>query len=188
LVEAIGHLKLAFPAAAFSQANPFTAAKVYEKVAQLAALDTRETVLDLYCGAGAISLSLANRARFVWGVDDHPAATTAAQENARSNGIDNCRFVAADVAEGIKEAKGNLRQKIDLLVLNPPRKGVQSAALEAIVAADASRIIYVSCDPISLARDLDQLANHRYQPSRIQPFDMFPQTKEVETVALLIKR
>jgi 23S rRNA (uracil1939-C5)-methyltransferase len=186
-VETVGNLKLAFPAAAFSQANPFTAAKVYEKVAQLAMLNTRETLLDLYCGAGPISLSLAKSARFVWGVDDHPASTAAAQDNARRNGMANCRFVSADVVEGIKEAKRSLRQKIDLIVLNPPRKGVQSAAMEAIVAADASRIIYVSCDPISLTRDLDQLASHNYQPSGIQPFDMFPQTKEVETVVLLVK-
>jgi 23S rRNA (uracil1939-C5)-methyltransferase len=187
LVEKFGDLKLGFPAETFSQANPLTAAKIYEHVVNLARLTGQETVLDLYCGAGPISLSLAKCARFVCGVDDHPASIAAAQKNARRNNIVNCRFVAGEVGEGIRLATRNIRE-VDLIVLNPPRKGVQPRALEAMIAANAPRIIYVSCDPATLARDLERLLNEGYGVSRVQPFDMFPQTEDVETAVLLDKK
>ncbi|MGH7873700.1 MAG: 23S rRNA (uracil(1939)-C(5))-methyltransferase RlmD [Candidatus Binatia bacterium] len=186
IMERIGDLKLVFPAGVFSQANPFTARKLYDKVYEMAALTGKETVLDLYCGVGPISLYLAPGARQLWAVDDSELAIATAKQNARRNGRGNCRFVVSDVAEAVSRFKQSL-PNIDLIVVNPPRKGVQSAALDAIVATGAPRLIYVSCEPRSLARDLDRLIGARYRITQVQPFDMFPQTEEVETVVLLNK-
>jgi 23S rRNA (uracil1939-C5)-methyltransferase len=111
---------------------------------------------------------------------------TTAKQNARRNGVGNCRFIAADVAETVSRL-GSSVERLDLMVLNPPRKGIQTAAMEALLAANAPRIIYVSCDPKSLARDLSRIVDAGYGVRHVQPFDMFPQTAEVETVVLLNK-
>jgi 23S rRNA (uracil1939-C5)-methyltransferase len=152
----------------------------------MAALEGMETVLDLYCGVGPISLYLAGNARLVWGIDDNVLAIDTAKQNARRNGISNCRFFEGDVAEKLAEAKKTLGA-INLIVLNPPRKGLQPAAMEATIAVHAPKLIYVSCNPDSLARDLDKLIDQGYRARRLQPFDMFPQTEQVETVVLLEK-
>jgi 23S rRNA (uracil1939-C5)-methyltransferase len=186
IMERVGDLKLVFPAGTFSQANPFTARKLYERVYELAALKGDETALDLYCGVGPISLYLADAARQVWAVDDSELSITTAKQNARRNGRGNCRFISGDVATTLRQLTKDL-PRIDLIVLNPPRKGIKPAAMEAVLAAGAARIIYVSCEPRSLARDLEKLVEASYGISRIQPFDMFPQTDEVETVVLLHK-
>jgi 23S rRNA (uracil1939-C5)-methyltransferase len=186
LLEEIGSLKFAFPAGAFAQANPAAARKLYETVAEMAALTGKENVLDLYCGVGPTSLYLARTARVVWGIDESSLSIDTAKQNARRNGISNCRFLAGDVAEKIAEAYRTLGC-VDSIVLNPPRKGVQAEAMESILAVNAPKIIYVSCEPNSLARDLDKLINQSYRIRRLQPFDMFPQTEQVENVVLLGK-
>ena len=186
IMERVGDLKLVFPAGVFSQANPFTARKLYDRVYELAALKGGETVLDLYCGVGPISLYLAVAARQVWAVDDSELSISTAKQNARRNGRGNCRFIAGDVATTLTQLTKDL-PRIDLMVLNPPRKGIKAAALEAVLAAGAPRIIYVSCESRSLARDLDRLVAANYRVEQIQPFDMFPQTEEVETLVLLRK-
>jgi 23S rRNA (uracil1939-C5)-methyltransferase len=185
IMERAGDLKLVFPPGVFSQANLFTAHKIYEEVRRLAALRGGETVLDLYCGVGPISLYLATLARQVWGIDDNELSINTAKQNARRNGRGNCRFITGDVVEAANQLKQNVPQ-IDLIVLNPPRKGVQPAAMAAVLEIAASKMIYVSCDPNSLARDLDRLAAG-YDIAELRLFDMFPQTKEVESVALLTK-
>ena len=184
LLEQVGSLKFAFPAGVFSQANPSTAKKLYDKVTEMAALSGRETVLDLYCAVGPISLYLASSAHLVWGIDDSAISIATAKQNARRNGISNCRFFEGDAAEKLAEAKKTLGP-IDVVVLNPPRKGVQAAAMDATLSVAAGKIIYVSCDPKSLARDLDRLVSQDYRVRSLQPFDMFPQTEQVETVVLL---
>ncbi|MBI4529794.1 MAG: 23S rRNA (uracil(1939)-C(5))-methyltransferase RlmD [Deltaproteobacteria bacterium] len=186
LLERFGWLKLRLPNGVFSQANPAVARRIYETVAALANLNGEETVLDLFCGVGPISLYLAASARLVWGTDENPLAIATAKQNARMNGFHNCRFVEGDVSEILNHSRLNL-PKIDLAVLNPPRKGIQPAAMDALISLQVPRMIYVSCDPVTLARDLDRLAGRGYQPLRIQPFDMFPQTEQVETVTLLEK-
>jgi 23S rRNA (uracil1939-C5)-methyltransferase len=186
LLERVGPWTLGFPAGVFSQANPSTAKRLYDTVVEMAALKGMETVLDLYCGVGPISLYLAGNARLVWGIDDNVLAIDTAKQNARRNGISNCRFFEGDVAEKLAEAKKTLGA-INLIVLNPPRKGLQPAAMEATIAVHAPKLIYVSCNPDSLARDLDKLIDQGYRARRLQPFDMFPQTEQVETVVLLEK-
>jgi 23S rRNA (uracil1939-C5)-methyltransferase len=184
LLERVGALTLAFPAGVFSQANPATAQNVYDTVAQMAGLHGQEAALDLYCGVGPISLTLAQNARLVWAGDDNSVAIDAAKQNARRNGIGNCRFFRGDVCETIAAAKASLG-RIDCVVINPPRKGIQPAALHSLLELEPRRMIYVSCEPASLSRDLDQLVGHGYKLRRLQPFDMFPQTEQVETIALL---
>jgi len=186
IMERIGDLKLVFPAGVFSQANPFTARKLYEWVCEMVALKGGETVMDLYCGVGPISLYLAAAARQVWAVDDSTLSITTAKQNARRNGRGNCRFIAGDVSETVAQIRQNLPQ-LDLMVVNPPRKGVQPAAMAAILATGAPKIVYVSCEPNSLARDLEPMSNAGYCVRQVQPFDMFPQTDQVEIVALLEK-
>ena len=186
LLEDIGPLKFAFPAGVFSQANPAAAKKLYETIAAMAALTGNKNILDLYCGVGPTSLYLARTARIVWGIDESSLSIDTAKQNARRNGFSNCRFLAGDVGEKIAEAHSTLGQ-VDGIVLNPPRKGVQPAAMEAILAVNAPQIIYVSCEPNSLSRDLDKLVNRGYRILQLQPFDVFPQTKQVENVVLLEK-
>src|SRR5918996_1328222 len=186
ILEPIGGLKLVFPVGVFSQANPFTAQKLYETVAKLGGLAGKETVLDLYCDVGPIALYLARSAKLIWGIDESELAVATAKQNARRNGIANCRFFAGDVAALVTEARKQLA-RIDAIVLNPPRKGVQVAALASVLEAAAPKLIYVSCEPRSLARDLDRLVAASYRVVDIQPFDMFPQTQEVENVVLLVR-
>lgn len=186
ILEQVGGLKLVYPTGGFSQANPYTAQKLYESVARLAGLKGEETVLDLYCGVGPIAFYLAREARQVWGADESESSVSAAKQNARRNGISNCRFRAGDVAETIREIRATVGG-IDLIALNPPRKGVQPAAMTALLECGAPKLIYVSCEPKSLARDLNRLVEANYRIVEIQPFDMFPQTDEVENVVLLVK-
>jgi 23S rRNA (uracil1939-C5)-methyltransferase len=186
VVEKFGEFDLEFPANVFSQTNPFTAGKLYQKIVELAELKGHEAVVDLYCGVGPISLHFARRARLVWGIDDNPASIVAAERNARRHRTANCRFFAGDVGEKALQAKRQLPD-IDLTVVNPPRKGIQPAALAAILAAKSPKIVYVSCEPKTLARDLDRFVQAGYAVRAVEPFDMFPQTEEVETVVLLSK-
>jgi 23S rRNA (uracil1939-C5)-methyltransferase len=184
VIERIGPWKLRLPVGVFSQANPPVARKLYEKVAALAALAGNEIVLDLYCGVGPISLHLAPAARLIWGIDESALSIATAKQNARMNGVNNCRFFDEDVAAKLEEAK-RVFPRIDLVVVNPPRKGVQPDAMAALCSLLPPRIIYVSCEPATLARDLDKLTENHYRAIALQPFDMFPQTEDVETVALI---
>ena len=183
-MERIGPFKLKLPVGVFSQANPAVARRVYEHVYALASLTGKENALDLYCGIGPISLHLAQSARVVWGVDDSPLSIATAKQNARLNGIHNCRFFEGGIAEIVQDATMKLGQ-IDLVALNPPRKGIQPDALAALLSCGPPRIVYVSCDPVTLTRDLDKLIDEGYRAVSVQPFDMFPQTDQLETVALM---
>jgi 23S rRNA (uracil1939-C5)-methyltransferase len=122
----------------------------------------------------------------VWAVDDSELSITTAKQNARRNGRGNCRFIAGDVSETLAQWKQSL-SSIDMIVLNPPRKGVQAASMTTLRDIGVAKMIYVSCEPKSLARDLDLLAQQGYRITHLQPFDMFPQTEEVETVVKLEK-
>ena len=186
VIERIGPYKLKYPAGVFSQANPATAQKLYERVCEMAALTGKENVLDLYCGVGPISLYLAASARMVWGIDESRMATAAAKQNAKLNGLGNCHFLAGDVTETIAAAKAGL-DRIDVVVVNPPRKGIQPEAFGPLLALAAPTLLYVSCNPVTLARDLVRLSREGYQTKVIEAFDMFPQTTELETAALLKK-
>jgi 23S rRNA (uracil1939-C5)-methyltransferase len=184
LFERIGGLKLRSGAGSFLQANIGTARRVYEQVARWADVQPGEVAVDLYCGVGAISFYLAGQAGLVVGIEENPIAVGDARLNIRLNGYHNVRFRAGASGPGLAALRGEL-DGIDVITLNPPRKGADLATRTAIAAAAPSRIVYVSCDPETLARDLDWFAAHRYRAAGLQPYDMMPQTDHIECVALL---
>lgn len=167
----------------FFQVNSGAARIIYEKVAELAALTGSERVIDVYCGIGGISLFLADKAREVVGIEFVDAAVADATENAAQNRATNCRFEAGDAVHLIDEigAEGGA----DLVILNPPRKGCDEKVLQSVAAIKPARIIYVSCSPETLSRDLDILSRLGYRTLQVHPVDMFPQTIHVEDVVLL---
>ncbi len=186
LSDSIGNIRFLISPRSFFQVNNSGARSIYEKVLELSALTGNETVVDVYCGVGGISLFLAGRAKEVLGIESVDEAVADAEKNARLNGIGNCRFEAGDAAEllhGLHEEGG----KADLVVLNPPRKGCDEKVLKKTAALEPKKIIYVSCSPETLARDLDILGGLGFQTHEVQPVDMFPQTTHVENVALLVK-
>jgi 23S rRNA (uracil1939-C5)-methyltransferase len=186
LTDSIGDIRFTISPRSFFQVNNEGARAIYETVREWAALTGKETVADVYCGVGGISLFLAGNAKDVIGFESVEAAVQDAEQNARLNGVRNCRFAAGDAAEMLEELREE-GTKIDLVVLNPPRKGCDERVLQAAAALGPRRIIYVSCSPETLSRDLNLLVGLGYATRRIQPVDMFPQTPHVENVALLVK-
>jgi len=184
LASSIHDIKFLISPRSFFQVNSGSAGIIYELIRKYAGLSGRENVLDLYCGIGAISLFLAASARSVHGIEVVDAAVVDANLNARLNRFDNCSFEAGDVVEQLKWIDDSM-EKIDLIVLNPPRKGCEEKVLQQVVSLQAPRIIYVSCSPASLARDLATLFSAGYHTELIQPVDMFPQTTHIEAVAVL---
>jgi 23S rRNA (uracil1939-C5)-methyltransferase len=182
----IGDVKFRISPRSFFQVNSGSAGIIYEYVRKSALLTGKERVLDLYCGIGAVSLFLAREAASLHGIEVNEAAVEDAIANARLNRISNCVFEAGDAVEQLQHL---LRQKdhFDLAVLNPPRKGCDEKVLDQLAAMMTPRIIYVSCSPGTLARDLTMLHDRGYATESIQPVDMFPQTCHVESVAVLTR-
>jgi 23S rRNA (uracil1939-C5)-methyltransferase len=186
LTEQIGEVSVRISPRSFVQVNNGGANIIYSKVREWAGLTGAETVLDLYCGIGGIALFLAKSAAHVIGVEVVEEAVADAALNAKINGIRNCRFEAGDVAELLDEMAEE-KQAVDVAVLNPPRKGCVRKVLERLAELKPGKILYVSCSPASLAKDLDILKELGYQCCEIQPVDMFPQTVHVENVARLVR-
>lgn len=184
LMEKLGTLKIGIPADSFSQVNTQVSRKLYEKTLEWAGLTGKEIAFDLYCGIGPISLFLASQAQLVIGIDVNVGAINTAKQNARRNGYNNCRFFAGDAAEKLRETATSVA-RVDVIVVNPPRKGLSPEVFAAILMTKTPKIMYISCDPTTLARDLDRFSVEGYFVQRVQPFDMFPQTSKVETAALL---
>ncbi|MCR4739453.1 MAG: 23S rRNA (uracil(1939)-C(5))-methyltransferase RlmD [Lachnospiraceae bacterium] len=168
---------------AFYQVNPLQTEKLYGTVKEYASLTGREEVWDICCGIGTIALTLADKASKVHGLEIVKEAIEDAKRNARLNGFDDAEFICAPCEEYLPEHKDEMTA--DVVVMDPPRKGMDEKALEAVVTISPSKIIYVSCDPATLARDLKYLARRGYRPERIRPVDMFPHTTHVETVVCL---
>lgn len=181
----IGDMRFNLSPHSFFQVNSGAARLIYGKVREYARLTGKERVIDVYCGIGGISLFLADRAREVVGIEFVDAAVADATANAALNEAKNCRFEAGDAAHLIDEI--GEEGGADLIVLNPPRKGCDEKVLKSVAAISPARIIYVSCSPETLARDLDILFRLGYKTLEVQPVDMFPQTVHVEDVALLEK-
>lgn len=186
LIEKVGHFKLRTRPGAFLQANIAIAGKIYRKVAEWIAPTAQEVVVDLYCGAGALTFHLAGTAKLVIGIEESPVAVIDAKANVRLNGIPNARFHSGDVAE-VFPALCREMGRVDIVTLNPPRNGASEATRAAIVAAAPDRIGYVACDPDTLARDLDWFGHHGYVVAHLQAFDLLPQTEHVECVAVLMR-
>ncbi|MBI1737395.1 MAG: 23S rRNA (uracil(1939)-C(5))-methyltransferase RlmD [Candidatus Rokubacteria bacterium] len=182
--ESLGDVTFQVSANSFFQTNTVQAERLFELVAGACALDGSETVLDLYSGTGAISLLLARRCRAVYGIELAAAAVDDAVRNARANGIENCTFLAGEVRHVLPDlARQGIR--IDVAVADPPRAGFHPKALATLVALAPSRVVYVSCNPATLARDLGDLVRGGYRVEWVQPVDMFPQTPHIEAAARL---
>jgi 23S rRNA (uracil1939-C5)-methyltransferase len=172
---------------AFLQTNTEMAERLYELAADAAGLTGSETVYDLYCGIGTIGLSLASRALTVWGVEISEESVACAIENAELNGIANAAFYAGNVGQALDELSTRAGEP-DVVVVDPPRAGLAGKALRRVGRLAAPRLVYVSCNPTTLASDVKQLAaDWGYRLERARPVDMFPHTPHVETVALLTR-
>ena len=172
---------------AFYQVNPPQAERLYSRAVELALPELGGTVFELYCGAGTISLSLARRAGRVVGAEIVPEAVENARENARRNGAENVEFICADAAEAAERFRGR-GESPDVIVVDPPRKGMSAAAVRECAAMAPERIVYVSCDPATLARDAKLFKEYGYSPAAATAVDMFPRTSHVETVMLLCQQ
>ena len=184
ITESLDGVSFQVSANSFFQTNTVQAERVFAIVAEACALEGRETVLDLYSGTGAISLLLARRAARVYGVELSVAAVADAVRNARANGIDNCTFLAGEVRH-VLPALMNDGVRAEVVVADPPRAGFHPKALSALAALGPERLVYVSCNPATLARDVGDLARQGYRLQWVQPVDMFPQTPHIEAVARL---
>lgn len=182
----IGEFKFNISPLSFFQVNPIQTEILYNKALDYANLTGNEVVFDAYCGTGTISLFLSKRAKKVYGVEIVPEAIENAKVNATENNVNNVEFIVGQSEKVIPEliTKG---VKADVVVVDPPRKGCERVLLEAIAKMQPERIVYVSCDPGTLARDLAILDELRYKTLEIQPVDMFPQTAHVENVALIVR-
>ncbi len=185
--DRIGDLRFQISPVSFFQVNPIQTKVLYEIALEMAGLTGREIVWDAYCGIGSISLFLAQRAKRVYGVEIVPEAIADARRNAALNGMDNVEFYVGKAEDVIPEWHAKQGVRADVIVVDPPRAGCDRALLEAMVDMAPERIVYVSCDPGTLARDLGILCQElgAYRVERVQGVDMFPETVHVETVVML---
>ncbi len=186
LIERIGDIRLRIAPEAFFQINTVQATRIYALVRKWAKLSKQDTAIDLYCGIGGIALHLAKDAGQVEGIESVDKAVRNAAENSRLNDLHNCRFYAGDAAEELQKRSG--QKKPALVTLNPPRKGCSDELLQTLYQLKPKQIIYISCDPDSLAHDLKTLTENGYKIKQLQPVDMFPQTAHIETVVQLESR
>ncbi|MDX6669300.1 MAG: rRNA (uracil1939-C5)-methyltransferase [Solirubrobacteraceae bacterium] len=184
LEEEICDLRLRISPEAFFQTNTEMAERLYGVAAEYAGLQGWERVYDLYCGIGTLGLSLATRAGELWGLDIVEDAIADAIENARTNEIDNARFFAGDVRLAMRELVERAGRP-DVCVVDPPRAGLSKKVVRRVIEAAPRRIVYVSCNPTTLAPNAAQLVEAGYALRRVRPVDMFPQTPHIECVALL---
>jgi 23S rRNA (uracil1939-C5)-methyltransferase len=186
LREELCGLRLEMSHGAFFQTNTEMAERLYAVASEYAGLSGSERVFDLYCGIGTIGLTMAGRAGEVWGLEIVPEAIADAERNAERNRIENARFFAGSARTGVRpliEKAG----KPDVVVVDPPRAGLSQRIVRRVLECEAKRIVYVSCNPTTLAPNAAQMVEAGYELKRIKPVDMFPQTPHIECVALLEK-
>jgi 23S rRNA (uracil1939-C5)-methyltransferase len=183
LREELCGLELEMSHGAFFQTNTEMAERLYGVAADLSGLSGRERVFDLFCGIGTIGLTMAREAGEVWGLEIVPEAIADAERNAAANGIENAHFIAANARTGVRpllEKAG----KPDVVVVDPPRAGLSQKIVRRVIECEAQKIVYVSCNPTTLAPNAAQLGEAGYRLRRVRPVDMFPQTPHIECVAL----
>ncbi|CAH8706537.1 23S rRNA (uracil(1939)-C(5))-methyltransferase RlmD [Paenibacillus thiaminolyticus] len=186
ITDYIGDIAFKISARSFYQVNPVQTEVLYDKAVEYAGLTGNETVIDAYCGIGTISLFLAQRAKRVLGVEIVEEAIADARRNAELNGVTNAEF-AVGAAEDVIPRWKEQGVTPDVIVVDPPRKGCDTALLDTMLAMRPERIVYVSCNPSTLARDVRVLADGGYRVLEVQPVDMFPQTTHVECCSLLVR-
>ncbi len=182
ITDFIGDVKYQISPLSFYQVNPVQTEKLYGTALEYAGLTGDETVWDLYCGIGTISLFLAQKAKKAYGVEIVPQAIDDAKENARINGIENVEFFVGKVEEVLPQQYEKNKIYADVIVVDPPRKGCDQVCLDTIVKMAPKRVVYVSCDSATLARDLKYLGEKGYEVVKVRGCDMFPATGHVESV------
>ena len=182
ITDYIGDVKYQISPLSFYQVNPVQTEKLYGLALEYAELQGEETVWDLYCGIGTISLFLAQKAKKVYGVEIVPQAIDDARNNAKINGIKNVEFFVGKAEEILPKQYTKNRVYADVIVVDPPRKGCDETLLDTMVEMQPERIVYVSCDSATLARDLKYLCEHGYEVKRVKPVDQFPMTVHVEVI------
>ena len=178
--DRIGDFHFRISANSFFQTNSAGAANLYSTVAEYAGLQGGEKVLDLYSGTGTIPIFLSEKADSVTGIEISESASADAEKNARENLIKNCRFVCGDIKDALKE----ISFKPDVVIIDPPRAGMHKDVLSRLLEMAPEKIVYTSCNPATLARDLGQMVE-TYELHEVQPVDMFPNTYHIEAVARL---
>ncbi|RDW20241.1 23S rRNA (uracil(1939)-C(5))-methyltransferase RlmD [Oceanobacillus arenosus] len=187
IYDKIGDITFAISAKSFYQVNPVQTKVLYDKALEYAKIDSSDVVVDAYCGIGTISLFLAQKAKKVYGVEIVPEAISDAKMNAKLNGIDNAEFFVGEAEKVMPWWKAQGLSP-DVIVVDPPRKGCEPEFLQAMIETEPKRIVYVSCNPSTLARDLRILEDGGYETKEVQPVDMFPQTPHVEAVCWLERK
>lgn len=187
ITDYIGDVRFRISPLSFFQVNPVQTRELYGKALEFAGLTGNETVWDLYCGVGTISLFLAKSARKVYGVEIVPEAIEDARKNASLNSIDNAEFFVGKAEEVVPKMYREYGIGADVVVVDPPRKGCDEKLLETMIDMKPERIVYVSCDSATLARDLKYLRENGYEVKKVQPVDMFPHSSHVECAVLLCR-
>ncbi|MCQ2250893.1 MAG: 23S rRNA (uracil(1939)-C(5))-methyltransferase RlmD [Bacteroidales bacterium] len=182
ITDKIGDIRFKISPLSFYQVNGIQTKRLYSQALEMCKLADNETVLDIYCGVGTISLFLARNAAKVYGVESVESAVNDARENARFNNIENAEFITGKAEDVIPDLVDRQGIKADIVVVDPPRKGCDKSVLDTIIKMKPRRMVYVSCDATSLARDLKYLTDNGFQINDVQPVDMFPHTVHVETV------
>lgn len=185
IIDTIGECRFKISPLSFYQVNRAQTEVLYKKAVELAALTGREVVWDLYCGIGTIGQYMAKKARKIIGIEVVREAVGNARENAILNGIDNAEYHCGTAEAVAPRLRG---ERPDTVILDPPRKGCERSLLETVAAVEPKRIVYVSCKPATLARDLRLLSDLGYEATAVQPVDMFPRTPHVECVVLMTKK
>lgn len=188
IIDYIGEVKYQISPTSFYQVNPVQTKVIYEKALEFADLTGDEVVWDLYCGIGTISLFMAKKAKQVYGVEIVEDAIIDARRNAKLNDIDNAEFFVGAAEEVLPQKYKKDSIYADVIVVDPPRKGCDESLLDTIVEMKPKKLVYVSCDPATLARDLGYLADHGYELKKVQAIDQFPHTPHVEVVTLLQRK
>ena len=187
IVDSIGDLKYEISPLSFFQVNPIQTKILYDKVVEFAEITGKETVFDLYCGIGTISLYLAQKAKMVYGVEIVPEAIADANKNKELNKIENAEFIVGKSEEEMP-ALVEKGVQANVIVVDPPRKGCDEKLLESIIHMSPKRVVYVSCNPATLGRDLKILSEGGYKVKEVQPVDMFPHSMHVECIALIQRK
>ena len=188
ITDKIGNIEYRISPLSFYQVNPVQTERLYGTALEFADLSGGETVWDLYCGIGTISSFLAQKAGKVYGVEIIPEAIDDARANAERNGIKNVEFFVGKAEEVLPEQYEKNQVYADVIVVDPPRKGCDSVCLDTILKMAPKKVVYVSCDSSTLARDVKYLCENGYEVKRVRPVDMFPMSGHVETVVLMSKK
>ncbi len=186
LEEHLGDLRFRISLASFFQTNTRGAMELYSTAKEYLGLTGNEQLFDAYCGTGTIGIFCADKAKQVYGIELIRDAIWDARSNAEWNGLDNCTFMAGDMSQALPVMLNSIEGKIDRLVVDPPRSGMDKRALAQLIAIQAPVLVYVSCNPTTMARDFEQMIEGGYRIERIRPVDMFPQTYHIECVARCI--